>query len=118
MSRSPGQKALLDAVRIQNNKAIGEVIERSSIDDLEWLIQMLQDQLEMTPHWVRNEDQLRDNQVWTQTVRTLAKEALHSKRITERKWTWIWSNLKGAPLVILAALLSALFTMLLQWHFQ
>ena len=43
--RPPGRTALLQAARLQGNKEMGAVIERASLDDLEWFVQMLEELL-------------------------------------------------------------------------
>lgn len=70
-SRSPGQSELLSAVRLQENKKMGDIIKAASIDDLEWFLQMLELQLEKTPHWVKDESRLHEIQAWTRRGRTV-----------------------------------------------
>lgn len=54
--RSAGQQNLLNAVRLHNNKNMGQVIAEASVPDLEWFMQMLELQLEETPNWIKDED--------------------------------------------------------------
>ena len=103
--RPPGRTALLQAARLQGNKEMGAVIERASLDDLEWFVQMLEFQLDETPHWVDDERRLHEIQAWTRRARIMVTESLHDKRLAARKWSWAREIGKDAVLVILGALL-------------
>jgi len=83
-SRSPGQRALMSVARILDNKDMGAVLREASIDDLEWFLQMLDYQLEETPHWVKDKDLLHKIQAWDRRVRTVTAEVLHNKRVKAR----------------------------------
>lgn len=83
VSRSPGQTKLLGSARLQNNPKIGDVIRGASSDDLEWFVQMMEYQLEETPNWIKDEQQLHEIQAWTRRIRTLAASTLHNKRTVE-----------------------------------
>jgi len=67
-------------------------------------------QLEETPHWVNDEKQLHEIQAWHRRVRTMVLEILHNKRVSARKRERALTIARDAVLVILGALLGALFT--------
>ena len=79
--RPPGRTALLQAARLQGNKEMGAVIERASLDDLEWFVQMLEFQLDETPHWVDDERRLHEIQAWTRRARIMVTESLYHRPI-------------------------------------
>lgn len=89
LARTPGQCKLLDGVRFQNNPAMGDIIKESSIDDLDWFLQMMEYQLQETPHWVEDKQNLHEIQAWTRRVRTMASDLLHRKRVEARKGIWL-----------------------------
>ena len=90
--RTPGQQKLLQGVRLLDNKDMGDIIKESSIDDLEWFLQMVEYQLEETPHWIKDPDTLQRHQAWDRRVRTMTTEILHNKRIAARPWLWLRQN--------------------------
>ena len=86
---------------------MGDIIGEASVDDLEWFLQMLELQLEETPHWVTDPVQLHEAQAWTRRVRTMTTEILHSKHVAGRSPAW-WKK-AGQRLIwlVLSALLGA-----------
>ena len=111
-SRSPGQLKLLSAVRLQENKKMGDIIKAASIDDLEWFLQMLELQLEETPHWVKDDRILQASLAWTRRVRTMTTEVLHNKRVASRKTAWLRRN---AEKIFYAALGGVVGSILTWW---
>ena len=99
-SWSPGQQALLREVRLHRNKEMGNVIEEASLDDLEWFVQMLELQLEETPHWVNDNDRLHEIQAWTRHVRTMTTGILHNKRVAQRRRRLFRTSLWSLVLVV------------------
>ena len=87
--RTPGQETLLHAARLQENKEIGGLIEKASVDDLEWFFQMLELQLEETPNWVKDGNLLHKSQAWTRRMRTMVVGVLHNKRVVARRRAWL-----------------------------
>lgn len=109
-SRSPGQSALLHAVRLRENKDIGAVIKKASVEDLVWFLQMLDYQLEETPNWVHDKSQLHDIQAWTRRVRTMTAEVLHNKRVKARPRAWLLRVGESLFFVILGVVLGFALT--------
>jgi hypothetical protein len=107
--RSPGQTVLLQAVRLQDNKEMGTLVERANLDDLEWFALILDLQLEETPHWVKDEGQLHKIQAWHRRVRTMVLEVLHLRRVSARKRERALRIARDIGLVILGGLITALF---------
>ena len=64
------------------------LVEQSSIDDIEWFLQMLELQLEETPHHVKDKKVLADIQEWHRRVRTTTLSTLHNKRVADRPRKW------------------------------
>ncbi len=108
--RSPGQSALLRAVRLQGNKDMGAIVRGSSVDDLVWFLHMLELQLEETPHWVTDEQLLHDIQAWSRRVRTMVTEVLHNKRVKARPRKWLLATGKSLFLLLLGAAIATAFT--------
>ena len=108
-SRSPGQNALIQAVRLTENKKMGEIVKEASIDDLEWFAQMLELQLEETPNWIEDEIQLHKMQAWTRRVRTMTIEILHNKRVPHRRLKLLKTALCSLSLVIIGWALAKYF---------
>ena len=92
---------MLHAVRFHNNKNMGQVIAEASVPDLEWFMQMLELQLEETPNWIKDEDQLNETQAWTRQVRTVTTGVLHNKRVASGTWEWMRMALWSLVLVFI-----------------
>ena len=104
--RLPGQTVLLEAARLRENKDMGEIVKKSSVDDLVWFLQVLELQLEETPHWVKDEQQLREIQAWHRRVRTMVSSILHNKRVKARPRIWLLKNVQSLFLIIFGAALA------------
>jgi hypothetical protein len=104
-SRPPGQQVLLRAARVLDNKEMGSLVTNASVDDLEWFLQMLELQLEETPHWIKDEDSLHKSLAWTRRVRTMVTEVLHNKSVVVRKRAQILGVSGKVFLVIVSATL-------------
>jgi len=107
--RTPGQTALVQAWRITDHPDIGKVIGNASIDDLEWLLQSVELQMEETPHWVTDPKVVATHQAWNRRVRSLGSSALHNKRVRRRLWSSVLGIAGAIGLVVLGVLLEKAF---------
>ena len=93
---------------MQDNPKIGEVIKASSIDDLSWFLQILEYQLEETPHHVQDERALHEIQTWTRRVRTMTAELLHNKRVADRRRVFTRPNVEKVLFTLFGAAVALL----------
>ena len=73
------------------------------MDDLEWLLSMIELQLEETPRWVTDKEALERISAWDRRVRTLATSVLHAKRLQRRRFVRWWDRAERLIWIIVAA---------------
>ena len=83
-----GQRELLSALRITDNKDIASVVDEASVDDLEWFLDAIELQLEETSRWITDADVLKQTLAWFRRVRSMTKSVLHAKRVARRRFAW------------------------------
>ncbi|MCZ6742221.1 MAG: hypothetical protein O7D27_08705 [Alphaproteobacteria bacterium] len=83
-----GQRELLSAFRITDNRDIASAVEKASVDDLEWFLDAIELQLEETPNWITDPDVLKQTLAWYRRVRSMTTSVLHGKRVKRGRFVW------------------------------
>lgn len=112
--RNPGQQALMSVARQVDHKEFGSIIQDASIDDLEWFLDMLNLQIEETPHWIEDPDVLHKILAWDRRLRSFVTEVLHNKRVANRPRAWL---VKAGDKLLFVAL-GAVFALVIRSWFE
>ncbi len=81
---SKRRQELIRVVRGDNNKAFGEAVDQADADDLDWLLERLDAQLGETPHWVEDEEQLKEMMARYRHQRIVVAGVLGNKKTVEK----------------------------------
>ena len=104
--RSARRQGLIRAARDGNDSEFGTAIKQADADDLAWLLERLNAQIDETPHWVEDPKQLNEILAKLRKQRIAVAGAMGNKataeRLIERRSKEIWEQSKFWVAVVLA----------------
>ena len=115
----PEREALLNI--LENwPKGSDAVVRKSSIDNLKWFIDRINEEIRMIEHQMEmplkaptTKSSYRQEIIWLEKIRGIASEALHDKEVAARKWVWmrgfVTGIVTGIVLIVIAMLLEDLW---------